>query len=573
MKTRMVDRRVCYAVLLSGGLLCGGEEVDVQAGLATRGRYQALTAQPHTPPPFATADIVRGPVEKIGRQTWHWWQLEVRTNPAAPPQFHLRALTSADPLEGKAGRLEFARYLLRVPALNETLEYRDRHTGRALLPGWKDFERWFVPRSAASPRTQQGMPETCELLGQVLTLSSVSTGETWQAWTNAKVLELDRELMVGTSRNFKDKEGHRLPQQPERRDYTYVPFTAEDYRIMFEAGMNQFTVSPEQTAYVRAEPVFFLRKTGGSPPLSYPADLYRANYLGTVMFMDEPSIIMVGDKLIHNTLRYFSDAAALIEKRTRSTYFGEGSYGAFALARDLRKEGVNLGDLTLMQWDYPSWETLYETTFYQMKGGGNGLVHEGRYQLADFDRAVERFTGVPRRHTAGELLQYHYAFLRGGTRPFGKFWGTAIYGQCDTNLAVEALTRAYDMGARYLWFWTSDHDHHVPWPEQLALARALKRHAQAHPRPSLYGPAPRLDTAIVIPNGYFLSLENLWWVRVMDKEGKNEAAQRYRRLMQRALNEVHKCFDRRESFDITVDDGRPIQGYRRVVRINDAPKS
>jgi hypothetical protein len=222
-----------------------------------------------------------------------------------------------------------------------------------------------------------------------------------------------------------------------------------------------------------------------------------------------------------------------------------------------------------MQWDFPTWETLYETTFYQMKGGGSGFVHEGRYQLADFDRQVARFTDQKRPHTAEEMLQYYYAFLRGGTRPFGKFWGTAIYGQCDTNLAPAAVTRAYDMGARYVWFWTSDHDHHMPWPEQLALARTLKDHAQAHPRPSIYGPPPRFDTAIAIPNGYFLSLDDLWWVRVMDKDGKNEAALKYRRLMQRALAEVHKCMDKKVTFDITVDDGRPIKGYRKVVRIGD----
>jgi hypothetical protein len=97
----------------------------------------------------------------------------------------------------------------------------------------------------------------------------------------------------------------------------------------------------------------------------------------------------------------------------------------------------------------------------------------------------------------------------------------------------------------------------------------LRRHAAAHPRQSLYGPPPKLDTAIVIPNGYFLSLDNLWWVRVLDKEGKNDASQRYRRLMRRALAAVHECLDHRRSFDITVDDGRKITGYRRQVRIRD----
>jgi len=132
-----------------------------------------------------------------------------------------------------------------------------------------------------------------------------------------------------------------------------------------------------------------------------------------------------------------------------------------------------------------------------------------------------------------------------------------------------AVTLAYDQGARYVWFWTSDHDHHVPWPEQLTLARMLKEHAQSHPRPSILGPAPKRDTAIVIPDGYFLSLEDLWWVRAMDKEGTNAASRAYQRLMRRGIEAVHRCLDRGEDFDVTVDDGRPIRGYRRIVRVDD----
>ncbi len=545
--------------------------VSAQAAeTGTRARYLVLTAQPHTSPPFAAVDFVYGPTEKVGRETWHWWQLEVRSeaSQSARPLLVLRALTSGDPLAAKPTPLHFARYLLKHPDLGETLEYRDPHTGRALLPGWQDFARYFVPHRAAASHSRQGVPETCEYLGHVLTLTHVGRDPAWEEWRDVKLLELDRELLVGTGRNFKDKEGQRLPQKPQRQNYTYIPFEEADYRVMIAAGINLFTVAPHQEKFVRTEPVFYLRGAGGEPPLRYPADLYRANFLGPVMFMDEPSIIMVGDKLVHDTLKYFSDAAALIEKRTRGTYLSSGGYGAFHLEKTLLDRGVNLGDMRLMQPDFPSWETYYDTAFYQMKGGGAGIVHEGRYQLEPFDKAVEKFTGVPRKHTARELLQYHYAFLRGGTRSFGKFWGTAIYGQCETNLAPEAVTLAYDMGARYVWFWTSDHDHHVPWPEQLELARTLKRHAAARPRPSLAGPPPKIDTAIVIADGYFLSLENLWWVRVMDKDGKNEAAQSYRRLMKRALAAVHECFDRGYSFDITVEDGRKITGYRRIVRVS-----
>ncbi|MCB1129104.1 MAG: hypothetical protein KDM81_21580, partial [Verrucomicrobiae bacterium] len=106
---------------------------------------------------------------------------------------------------------------------------------------------------------------------------------------------------------------------------------------------------------------------------------------------------------------------------------------------------------------------------------------------------------------------------------------------------------------------------------QLSLARALQDHARNHPRPSIRTNPVAVDTAIAIPNGSFISLENLWWVRELDRDGKNEASQHYRRLVRRVIEEAHKCFEEGRSFDITVDEGRPIEGYRRVVRVNDAP--
>jgi hypothetical protein len=535
-----------------------------------QGSYLVLTARDRQAPPFGSVRFTRGPGERAGAMAAGWWQLEVRREASfdLPPLFLLRGLTSADPLSGPTNAVVFERYQLQIPETGECLEYRHRHTSRALVPGWADFARGFLPRPARGTLWQTGLPETCEFLGHVLTLHHTRSNAGWEAWPEPKLLVLDPELLIGTSRPFKDTEGRRLPQQPQRQDYHYIPFGGEDFRVMMAAGVNLFTVQPNQEAWVRSEPVFYLRGAGGTPPLRFPADLYRANYLGPVMFMDEPSILLVGDTNIHRTLRYFSDAATLIEKRTRLAYDSNGSYGAGCLEKSLAGRGINLGDLRLRHDDYPSWETLYETAFYQMRGGANGIVHEGRYELGPFDATVERFTGVPRRHTADELLRYHYAFLRGGSRPFGKFWGTAIYGQCDTNLAPRALTLAYDLGARYLWFWTSDHDHHVPWVEQMEMVRMLRAHEKAHPRSSLLAAPPAVDVAIVIPDGYFLSLENLWWVRVLDKEGKNEASQQYRRLMRRALAEVHQCFDRNLSFDLTVDDGHSLVGYRKIVRVD-----
>ncbi|MBI4578995.1 MAG: hypothetical protein HY718_04790 [Planctomycetes bacterium] len=553
------------SLLISLGALAVIPPVGIGAvPMGTHGRYAVLTCKPRTAAPFATVDFVYGPTETVDDAPAHWWQLEVREkdDDKSEPMFQLQALTARDPLVRSAEPLRFHRYLLRIPETGEVLEYRNVHTDRALLPIWTDFEKHFVPVPVRGSGAQEGVPETCSLLGHVLMLRHVGHNVPFQRFENAKMLNLDRELLVGTSRNFKDKEGHRLPQKPERQNYTYIPFVAEDYPVMIEAGINLYIVSPEQELFVRDEPVFYIRGIGGKSPMKWPADFYRSNYHGSEMFMDEPSIIMVGDELIHKTLRYFSDAAAVIERRVREGYTPDSP------ARALEGLKVNLGDLRL-QYEYPTWETLYETAFYQMRGGVAGIVHEGRYQLEEFDKAVAPYLKTPRKHTAEQMLRWYYAILRGGTRPFGRYWGTAIYGQCDPKIAPDAMKLAYDMGARCLWFWTSDHDHHMPWPEQLELARALKAHAAEHPRPSIASPPPVRDLAVAIPDGYFLSLENLWWVRVLDPKGQNEASARYRRLMRRAFREIEAAFDRGEDFDVTIDDGREITGYRRVVRITD----
>jgi hypothetical protein len=530
----------------------------------THALYLPLTCNPKTPTPFGVVEFTYGPVEPVDGHPAFWWQLAARTSfEEKSSMFILQALTSRDPFNESNEPLNFHRYILHVPETSEMLEYRNVRTGKSMLPGWTNFEKLFVPMPVKGSGRNDGVPHTCSYLGHVLTLKHRGSAA-FKPFENVKVLNLDPELLVGTSRSFRDEEGRRLPQQPERQNYTYVPFVAKDYPVMIEAGINLFIVDPQQEQYVRGEPVFYIRSVGGkrNQPMKWPADFYRGNYYGPQMFLDEPSVITVGDELIHKTLWYFSDAAALFERRTR-----EG-YDPGRLGQDLKNIGVNLGDMRL-ECHYPTWETYYDTTFYQMAGGGAGIVHEGRYQLGEFDASVGKWLPAPRKHTAEQLLRYYYAFLRGGTRPFGKYWGTAIYGQCDPKISPLAMTLAYDMGARCLWFWTSDHDHHMPWPEQLELARHLKKHAAEHPRPSIYAPLPQRDLAIAVPYGYFLSLDNLWWVRVLDTEGKNEASIKFRRLMERAHREIEAAFDRGDDFDITVDDGREITGYRRVVRVTD----
>ncbi len=529
------------------------------------GHYRVLTGQERKAPPFEAVEICVG--DKAEDGTWPW-QIDVYATDAADaqPLMQLRANTSHPPFDDFGKPLTFDRYILRIPALNETIEYRNIHTGKALLPTWGEFTRHFIPHPVRNTGRQKDVPNSCEYLGHILSLRNVSKKDL-PAWDNAVVLKLDPELLIGTGRTFKDKEGHRLPQQPQRQNYTYIPWTKEDYVAMIEAGHNYFALTPDIVGYLHTQPVFY--RSGASA--QYPADLYRSNMVGPAMFIDEPTCIMTGDKQVINLLHYFTDAAALVTKRVRT----ESQRTMYHFESVLSKD-VNFGDMRLAQPDFASWETRYETAFYQLAGGTAGIVHEGRYQLGEFNENLKASTGLDRPMTAEQMFRYYYAFLRGAARHFDKDWGTSIYGQADPKITPLAIDMAYDMGARYVWYWTSDHDHHMPFPEQLDLTRSLKKHMAAKPRPSIRATRPTLDKAIVVPYGYIIALESptnrknawdLWWVREMDADGKNDVSQRYFRLRKAVLEEVFKSLDAKEDFDILHDDGREITGYRQIIRL------
>ena len=203
------------------------------------------------------------------------------------------------------------------------------------------------------------------------------------------------------------------------------------------------------------------------------------------------------------------------------------------------------------------------------------LCTKGVTSWAILTNASFATTGLDRQFTAEEMFRYIFAILRGGTRPFRAHWGISIYGQSDPALNPLAVTLAYDMGARHIWYWTSDHGHHLPWSEQLALSRLVREHAKNHPRPSVYETQIERDKLITIPYGYIPVLEtadrkncwDLWWVREMDAGKQNDASIRYQLLMRRLFEEVIRSLDAGEDFDIGIDSGDPVSGYKQIVHI------
>jgi hypothetical protein len=58
-------------------------------------------------------------------------------------------------------------------------------------------------------------------------------------------------------------------------------------------------------------------------------------------------------------------------------------------------------------------------------------------------------------------------------------------------------------------------------------------------------------------------------VRELDPEKKNEASQRYRKLMRNLFIEVHKAFDEGKDFDISINGEVKSTGYRDIIHVTD----
>jgi hypothetical protein len=464
--------------------------------------------------------------------------------------FRVRILGSGFPIFDPEESPSFLRYLLEIPETGEVLDYRDAVTGHALLPPWRDFVKEFLPTSTEA-RREAGFPESCRWLGRSFDRQEVPGDRSPARWADARVLTLDPGRLVGTGRYYRDTGGGRLPPDEE---YEYAPFTQADFRAMIDAGFNVFRVLGEQEGFVRGESVFYLRGVSGDPPLRFPADLFRSNYLGQVMYADEPAV-----RLLRDPERPAGDPTALaseLDRRVRETLDSEGPYGRGQLARRLRASGHALFGVPVVREDIPVWDALYETAHLQFGAGATGFVHEGRYRPGRFADAVERILGERREFSAEEVLRVHFAFLRGAARQFGGDWGTSIYGQCDREIAERALLLASDLGARYLWFWTSDKGHHVPWEEQRALARALADHCADRERPPHNAwRDPAGATALVLPPNAWPSFRRpVFGLRPSDD----------RTLDRAVLQSILGALDAGEDFDI-LTEARPVpDGYGRV---------
>lgn len=492
-----------------------------------------------------------------------WWRLEAFTGDRRRFSIDLLA-DGLGFLHPGAPAVRVHRYLL-TDEDGAVFDYVDAATGGALLPKLGLFTH-LTPR--ASSVDDPGLPlfERGSWLGKPVHRAAAGTGASPADVSRARRLVLDPEVLVGTSRSFRDDRSGRLyePSAEWSRDgpdYDYVELDGDDYAAMIEAGFNIFRVPEDHLRWVRDEPVWFLVRGGFG---ARPDLLFRPNFFGAVMYMDEPAIRAMAFDGMFRRFRDPAKAAEVVAELTRGRYHGDGSYGRGHLQRLLARDGWDLGAMEIPQPDYPVWETVASACWYEMEAGAAGWCMEARYQPAWFARLMGDELGVDFPDDAESTIRFHQAFFTGAARRFGARWGVAIYGQMDPTAADLLFPIAYDQGATYFWLWTSDHAHHVPFEEQLRHARALRRHAAAHPRRDQDDRTAAARVAIALPWGYLLDHYQLkrytyhgetfrrgrmWWSREMEMTDENREGATYGQVLAAAASQAAELLRAGTAFD------------------------
>jgi hypothetical protein len=530
-------------------------------------RYDLISTIERKAPPVEDITLNIGPVQKIGSKRYQW--CEVAGNKPSGEHFAIRLLIERVPMTADKAPGTIKRYMLREGD-DQPIEYTDARTGAPFLPKF-EFITGLLPATEPYLKARRGsFACTGTYLGHVIALAEAGVNREWSTWPAPTTIKLnpdEQHYMYGLAR---DTEG-RYVKEEEDRDYNYVALTHEELDQMIDLGMNSFDVGDEAEEWVCRRPVFYYKKFGPDTKLKYPEILYRSNFRGAVCFIDEPESRILADRRDLDRTKEPEQGGFTLAKRLDEIWNtpAPGEWRRGLLREQLRATGTNLGTLALNDNDHPIWVTIYETSFYQLQGGAAGVVHEGRYQLPEYLDRCRQLLGKPVDLTPREMLVMHYAFLRGAARAFGKSWGVSIYGQCDPEIAPEAITLAYDMGARYIWFWSYDHQHHLPHFMKLKLLKHLAEHKAKHPRGSIEKILNAPRTVIVLPYGYGYRVgsDRLWDSIYLDIDSKNDAGVPHRKVEAAAVALGIACAKAGEDFDFTVDIGQSFKGYNRVIKI------
>ncbi len=482
---------------------------------------------------------VTGP-EAVGQTEMTRWEMTAALRKGG--SYGVQVLSEHTAMTAQAGVGRIARYVYR-DAAGKVLEYRDAATGKALLPPIQ-FQESFLPRPASDAAYDGGFASAGAFLGHVLVRVPRFDAPQRLSFDDPKVLTLRNDLIIGP--NGLHREDPKAPVKEEK----YRSCTREEVEDQMAAGINYFGPgNDEQLSWFIDKPVFF-RTTP-----NFPDTFYRSNWIPGQMFIDEPSVRLgwSGDIPVKTTGP--EQVAEAMRQRVASHY-------------TLDRRGIKLAnkaDLGTLDLYYPnavSWDTDYWSAWYQYAAGAPAVVHEGRYIGRGYGWEPEQLFGAEGLENLTNEDQYHclFAFLSGAARAFGGDWGTSVYPEGDPKMRVPALIKAYDMGARYLWFWTFAPN--MSYDVELEVARKVNKHVADHPR-DCQAATRAGRVGIALPPGYAFSWTGTWG---MAGEQRSSGEANYLDVSAALMWEGILCSRMGVPFDFVVDEPR-IRGlgYERLV--------
>jgi hypothetical protein len=524
-----------------------------------------------------------GPSEERNGRQFQW--LCLTATKANEESFRVWILTDGyPPTSVRTAREATARYIVQERD-TQALEFHHQVSGEAVLPSLGAWNHLF-PRAVEGGSSDGLFAEKVRYLGHVYLLERLEDSRSVPGPVNVKILELLPDVLIGVPHNTRQKDETR---RYDGSDYELIRLTQRDYDEMIQAGMNCLRVDKEQAGWIDRRDVFYWGI--GPEEVSYPECLYRSNYLGPILFLDEPAVC-TRDQVIQPRLRKDREFRKTITPQMVweefQEYFHEAKYqGApTALLRGLAaRPDVDVGSMQFLQENLYTWETMVSTALYQLGEGESGppsaMVFEppGRFgtrrTLPEMNMAYGCQISVD---DPKNLIDIIYGFLRGAARVTEKEWGTSIYGQVDRADASWFLTHAYDLGAQNFFFWDSSGLACVPYSECLALTRTLRAHVETHPYRDVRALKEVAEVAILLPPGYNLGhvhmgKGNLWGLGELNLERVNRQGVKYRTVMGNFFTEIERCIRMGVAYDLFWDiEGHPPAGYREIVRVREDGK-
>ena len=411
--------------------VCAGVQA-APLGLPGTVATYALNADPGDRPAFeregnltvVEMKLALGPTESVDGREFQWVRLSfARLNSQT---YHAWLLLDDWPRADHQPRV--ARYLWQEPDWPDAVEFANEVTGEAQLPRISLWQHGWPQSVDGGPLSvaDGAFPEAVQFQGYPFRRASRENGQSVEPPAEATVVKLNPDLIIGHMTRGTDVHGKPYWALPDGK-YEYRKTTPEDHRRHFEAGFNLFQATPRTEWLTRSSAwdnnLFWLMD-------DWPAQLYRPNYWGRAIYVDEPAIhnrVLNERADLAGKLTPAQAVASLHEKLNASLRPNIGNYSQTWINTFIDRQ-FGRGNLWIVERDYPVWEAIWTTAWYQLAvdQGVSGIVDED-VVMGDLVESYNRAFGTQIPPTIENACAIRVAVLRGAARNFGKRWGVAFY--------------------------------------------------------------------------------------------------------------------------------------------------